>query len=81
MSRGNQFNENFAILDVYHNSGLHLLYVFDLFSTNIFNIGVHYVPIFGEVLCNDSTRDFLGDHRHFIIFNLLPICMKCCFFL
>jgi hypothetical protein len=50
MSRGNQFNENFAILNVYHNNGLHLLYVLDLFTTTIFYIGVHYVAIFGEVL-------------------------------
>ncbi len=50
MSRGNQFNENFAILDVYHNSGMHLLYVLDLFTTNVFDIGVYYVVIFGEVL-------------------------------
>jgi hypothetical protein len=50
MSRGNQFNENFAILDVYHNSGMYLLYELDLFTTNIFDIGMHYVVIFGEVL-------------------------------
>ncbi len=33
-----------------------------------------------KFFCNDSMRGFLGDHRHFRIFNLLPICMKCCFF-
>jgi hypothetical protein len=59
MSRGNPFY-NFAILDVYHNSGLHLLYVLDLFTTNIFDIEVHYVVIFGEVLLQRLYERFFG---------------------
>ncbi len=81
ISWGSQFNENFAILYVYHNNGLHLLYVLDLFTTKIFNIEVHYVVFLVKFFCNGSTRDFLGEHTHSKIFNLLPICMKCCFLL